>query len=106
MMVEELMIAAGEVAARFAKAKGLTIPFKTQKRPSDDEAYFAYLMKGKEKSLLIKHWNCLSRLPPSVLSITPDPHFSLGLDCYAQVTIIPFSFSFFFLLSSLRQPRL
>ena len=34
MMVEELMLLAGEIADKFAEARGIPVPFRVQQRPS------------------------------------------------------------------------
>ena len=33
MMVEELMLLAGEIAGKFAEARGIPVPFRVQQRP-------------------------------------------------------------------------
>lgn len=86
MMVEELMLLAGEIAGKFAEARGIPIPFRVQQRPPGDSKYLDYLVRGKEKKAVVKSWKSLVGLPPTKYSSVPGPHFSLALDSYAQVT--------------------
>ena len=110
MMVEELMLLAGEIAGKFAEARGIPVPFRVQQRPpvrvtlhtalvppaallliclllraQDDSKYLDYLARGKEKKAVVKSWKSLVGLPPTKYSSVPGPHFSLALDSYAQV---------------------
>jgi exoribonuclease R len=112
MMVEELMLLAGEVAGKFAQERALPIPFRVQRRPlvrphlpkacdfvsslasshtsaatQDDSKFFDYLERGKEKKAVVKSWKALADMPAMEYSSAAAPHFSLALDCYAQVTL-------------------
>ena len=81
-LVAEMMILAGEVAARYGQAHNLPLPFRHQPQPelpSDEE--LLQLPAGPVRSCAIRR--CM---PRSELSITPARHASLGLDMYAQVT--------------------
>ncbi|MGI0488008.1 ribonuclease catalytic domain-containing protein [Pantanalinema rosaneae CENA516] len=82
MLVAEMMILAGEVAARYSQAHNLPIPFRNQPQPElppDEELLI--LPAGPVRSCAIRR--CM---PRSELSITPARHASLGLDTYTQVT--------------------
>ncbi len=81
-LVAEMMILAGEVAARFGQAHNLPIPFRNQPQPElPSEEELLQLPSGSVRSCAIRR--CM---PRSELSITPARHASLGLDMYAQVT--------------------
>jgi exoribonuclease-2 len=75
-MVTELMLMAGEAAARWCGEQGLVIPHATQpppdsiQQPEGMAAMYAYRRQFK----------------PSRTSIEPGPHFGLGLDAYARAT--------------------
>ena len=81
-MVAEMMILAGEVAARYGQEHELAIPFRSQPQPE--------LPPDEELMLLPTGWvrdsairRCMTR---SEVSITPSRHATLGLDSYSQVT--------------------
>jgi exoribonuclease-2 len=75
-MVTDLMLMAGEAAARWCGERGLPIPYATQPPPDSIQhpegmaAMFAYRRQFK----------------PSRTSIEPGPHFGLGLEAYARAT--------------------
>jgi exoribonuclease-2 len=81
-LVAEMMILAGEVAARYAQEHTLPLPFRSQPQPelpSDEELLL--LPAGPVRACAIRR--CM---PRSELSITAARHASLGLDTYTQVT--------------------
>jgi exoribonuclease-2 len=81
-LVAEMMILAGEVAARYGQAHKLPLPFRNQPQPelpTDEE--LLQLPAGPVRACAIRR--CM---PRSELSITPARHASLGLDTYTQVT--------------------
>jgi exoribonuclease II len=81
-MVAEMMILAGEVAARYAQVHQLALPFRGQPQPelpSDEE--LLQLPAGPVRACAMRR--CM---PRSEMSITPARHASLGLDTYTQVT--------------------
>lgn len=81
-MVAEMMILAGEVAARYGQVHNLPIPFRNQPQPElPSEAELMLLPAGPVRFCAIRR--CM---PRSELSITPARHASLGLDTYTQVT--------------------
>lgn len=81
-LVAEMMILAGEVAARYSQAHNLPIPFRNQPQPElPPEEELLILPAGPVRSCAIRR--CM---PRSELSITPARHASLGLDTYTQVT--------------------
>jgi exoribonuclease II len=75
-LVTDLMLMAGEAAARFCSERGLPIPYATQPAPEQIQhpegmaAMYAYRRQFK----------------PSRTSIEPGAHFGLGLDAYARAT--------------------
>ncbi|MBE9008828.1 VacB/RNase II family 3'-5' exoribonuclease [Pseudanabaenaceae cyanobacterium LEGE 13415] len=81
-LVAEMMILAGEVAARYAQAHNLPLPFRGQPQPElPSEEELLQLPAGPVRSCAIRR--CM---PRSELTITPARHASLGLDTYTQVT--------------------
>ncbi|MEA5447270.1 ribonuclease R family protein [Leptolyngbya sp. CCNP1308] len=81
-MVAEMMILAGEVAARYGQTHALAIPFRSQPQPelpSDEE--LISLPTGWVRDSAIRR--CMTR---SEVGITPSRHATLGLDSYSQVT--------------------
>ncbi len=81
-LVAEMMILAGEVAARYGQQHQLPMPFRHQPQPElppDEE--LIRLPAGPVRSSAIRR--CM---PRSEMSITPARHASLGLDLYSQVT--------------------
>ncbi|MEM1242855.1 MAG: ribonuclease R family protein [Cyanobacteria bacterium P01_H01_bin.26] len=80
--VAEMMILAGEVAARYGEANELAIPFRSQptpELPSDNE--LLQLPSGWVRDSAIRR--CM---PRSEMGINPARHATLGLDYYSQVT--------------------
>ena len=78
----EMMILAGEVAARYGEAIELAIPFRSQptpELPSDNE--LLQLPSGWVRDSAIRR--CM---PRSEMGISPARHATLGLDYYSQVT--------------------
>jgi exoribonuclease-2 len=75
-LVTEIMLMAGQAAARFASEQNLPFPFTTQslseilEQPRDPAAMFAYRKRFKR----------------SQMKSVPEPHAGLGLEFYAQVT--------------------
>ncbi|MDX2243330.1 MAG: ribonuclease R [Leptolyngbyaceae cyanobacterium bins.302] len=81
-LVAEMMILAGEVAARYGQEHQLPIPFRHQPQPElPPEEELILLPAGPVRSCAIRR--CM---PRSEMSITPARHASLGLDTYTQVT--------------------
>jgi exoribonuclease-2 len=81
-LVAEMMILAGEVAARYGQAHNLPLPFRNQPQPElPSEEELLQLPSGPVRSCAIRR--CM---PRSELSITPARHASLGLGTYTQVT--------------------
>jgi exoribonuclease-2 len=81
-LVAEMMILAGEVAARYGETHALAIPFRSQPQPelpSDEE--LIQLPNGWVRDSAIRR--CMTR---SEVGITPSRHATLGLDRYSQVT--------------------
>ncbi|WP_035984948.1 ribonuclease catalytic domain-containing protein [Leptolyngbya sp. KIOST-1] len=81
-MVAEMMILAGEAAARYGQTHALAIPFRSQPQPelpSDEE--LISLPTGWVRDSAIRR--CMTR---SEVGVTPSRHATLGLDSYSQVT--------------------
>lgn len=81
-LVAEMMILAGETAARYGQTHSLPIPFRNQPQPElPSEEELLLLPAGPVRSCAIRR--CM---PRSEMSITPARHSSLGLETYTQVT--------------------
>jgi exoribonuclease II len=81
-LVAEMMILAGEVAARFGQAHNLALPFRFQPQPElPPEAELMQLSPGPVRDCAVRR--CM---PRSEVGITPARHASLGLEAYCQVT--------------------
>ncbi|NEP62079.1 MAG: VacB/RNase II family 3'-5' exoribonuclease [Symploca sp. SIO2G7] len=80
--VAEMMILAGEVAARYGEAHALAIPFRSQPDPElPSENELLQLPTGWVRDSAIRR--CM---PRSEMSTSPARHATLGLDYYSQVT--------------------
>jgi exoribonuclease-2 len=81
-LVAEMMILAGEVAAKYGQAYGLPLPFRYQQQPElPPEEELMQLEPGPVRFSAIRR--CM---PRSEVGITPSRHASLGLESYCQVT--------------------
>jgi exoribonuclease-2 len=81
-LVAEMMILAGEVAAKYGQAHDLPLPFRYQQQPElPPEDELMQLEAGPVRFSAIRR--CM---PRSEMGITPSRHASLGLDGYCQVT--------------------
>jgi exoribonuclease-2 len=81
-LVAEMMILAGEVAAKYGQDRGLPLPYRSQTQPElppDEELLL--LPAGPVRSCALRR--CM---PRSEMGITPGRHAGLGLDTYSQVT--------------------
>ena len=81
-MVAEMMILAGEVAARYGQAHNLAMPFRSQPQPelpSEEE-----LMQLPTP--LVRYSAIRRCMPRSEMGTTPARHATLGLEGYSQVT--------------------
>lgn len=81
-MVAEMMILAGEVAARYGQEHNLAIPFRSQPQPElpSDEELMQFPTALVRYSAIRR---CMTR---SEIGTTPSRHATLGLDGYSQVT--------------------
>jgi exoribonuclease II len=81
-LVAEMMIVAGEVAARYGKENNIPLPFRGQPQPElPPEQELILLPAGFVRSCAMRR--CM---PKSEMSITPLRHAGLGLDTYTQAT--------------------
>ncbi|AFY99118.1 ribonuclease catalytic domain-containing protein [Calothrix sp. PCC 6303] len=81
-LVAEMMIVAGEVAARYGKEHGIPLPFRGQPQPElPPEQELMLLPPGFVRACAMRR--CM---PKSEMSITPVRHSGLGLDTYTQAT--------------------
>lgn len=81
-LVAEMMILTGEVAGRYGREQGLTLPFRGQAQPElPSEQELMLLPQGPVRDSAIRR--CM---PRSEVSTAPLRHASLGLDVYTQVT--------------------
>ncbi|MBD2212866.1 VacB/RNase II family 3'-5' exoribonuclease [Nostoc linckia FACHB-104] len=81
-LVAEMMILAGEVAARYGKTHQIPLPFRGQPQPElPPEQELLQLPAGFVRACAMRR--CM---PKSEMSITPVRHAGLGLDTYTQAT--------------------
>lgn len=81
-LVAEMMILAGETAARYGQTHHLPLPYRTQPQPELPPAEELFqLPAGLVRDCAIRR--CM---PRSEVSITPGRHASLGLETYSQAT--------------------
>lgn len=81
-LVAEMMILAGEVAARYGKTHNIPLPFRGQPQPElPPEEELLLLPAGFVRACAMRR--CM---PKSEMSITPVRHAGLGLDTYTQAT--------------------
>jgi exoribonuclease II len=81
-LVAEMMIVAGEVAARYGKEHNIPLPFRGQPQPElPPEEELIVLPAGFVRACAMRR--CM---PKSEMSITPSRHAGLGLNSYTQAT--------------------
>ncbi|BAU06360.1 RNB domain-containing ribonuclease [Fischerella major NIES-592] len=81
-LVAEMMILAGEVAARYGQTHQIPLPFRGQPQPElPPEQELLQLPAGFVRACAMRR--CM---PKSEMSITPVRHAGLGLDTYTQAT--------------------
>jgi exoribonuclease-2 len=81
-LVAEMMILAGEVAARYGQTHNIPLPFRGQPQPElPPEEELLQLPAGFVRACAMRR--CM---PKSEMSITPVRHAGLGLDTYTQAT--------------------
>lgn len=81
-LVAEMMILAGEVAARYGQTHNIPLPFRGQPQPElPPEQELLQLPAGFVRACAMRR--CM---PKSEMSITPVRHAGLGLDTYTQAT--------------------
>jgi exoribonuclease II len=81
-LVAEMMILAGEVAAKYGQDNGLPLPYRGQPQPElPPEEELILIPVGPARSCAVRR--CM---PKSEMGTTPARHASLGLNTYSQVT--------------------
>ncbi|WP_414620051.1 ribonuclease catalytic domain-containing protein [Calothrix sp. CCY 0018] len=81
-LVAEMMILAGEVAARYGKTHSIPLPFRGQPQPElPPEEELLLLPAGFVRACAMRR--CM---PKSEMSINPLRHAGLGLETYTQAT--------------------
>lgn len=81
-LVAEMMILAGEVAARYGKTHNIALPFRGQPQPElPPEEELLLLPAGFVRACAMRR--CM---PKSEMSINPLRHAGLGLETYTQAT--------------------
>jgi len=80
-MVTELMILAGEAAARFGSWHEIPMPYRAQKADEPDDDDLDVTPPGPCTA-----WLVIGGLRGSSFCVAPERHFGLGLDAYVQVT--------------------
>jgi exoribonuclease II len=81
-LVAEMMILAGEVAAKYGQDHNLPLPYRGQPQPElPPEEELILIPVGPARSCAIRR--CM---PKSEMSTSPSRHAGLGLNTYSQVT--------------------
>jgi exoribonuclease II len=81
-LVAEMMILAGEVAAKYGQDHNLPLPYRGQPQPElPPEEELILIPVGPARSCAVRR--CM---PRSEMSTTPSRHAGLGLNTYSQVT--------------------
>jgi exoribonuclease II len=81
-LVAEMMILAGEVAAKYGQDHGLPLPYRGQPQPElPPEEELILIPVGPARSCAVRR--CM---PRSEMSTSPSRHAGLGLNTYSQVT--------------------
>jgi exoribonuclease II len=81
-LVAEMMILAGEVAAKYGQDHALPLPYRGQPQPElPPEEELILIPVGPARSCAIRR--CM---PRSEMATTPSRHAGLGLNTYSQVT--------------------
>ena len=81
-LVAEMMILAGEVAARYGQAHNIPIPYRYQPQPElPPEEELLAVPAGPARACAVRR--CM---PRSEMGLTPARHSGLGLEAYTQVT--------------------
>jgi len=81
-LVAEMMILAGEVAARYGQEQQIPLPYRSQPQPDlPSEEELLQLPAGPVRFCAMRR--CM---PRSEMSLTPGRHAGLGLATYTQVT--------------------
>ncbi|MBT8420102.1 MAG: RNB domain-containing ribonuclease [Gammaproteobacteria bacterium] len=80
ILVEEIMIMAGEATAKFALEQNIPFPFITQAGAN------LPLEQQKQPQTLAEMYGYRRKLAPRQMGVTPGPHGGLGVACYTQVT--------------------
>jgi exoribonuclease-2 len=80
-IVAEMAILYNRLSAEFLSAKGVSAIFRGQATVE-----LSALEQDQETEERAKDYGLRSRLKPSVLSSSPRPHSSLGLNCYMQAS--------------------
>ncbi|RMG33638.1 MAG: RNB domain-containing ribonuclease [Gammaproteobacteria bacterium] len=75
-MVTDAMLMAGEAAARFAMENDIPIPYAMQPEPEEI----------RQPKTLSEMYAYRRLFKPSNTVLHPEPHFGLGLECYARAT--------------------
>jgi len=82
LLVAEMMILTGEIAAKYGQTHNLPIPYRSQPQPElPPQEELMMLPAGPVRSSAMRR--CM---PRSEMGIMPSRHASLALDTYAQVT--------------------
>lgn len=80
--VAEMMILAGEVAARYGQTNQLDLPYRSQPQPDlPPEEELMQLPGGAVRASVMRRY-----MPRSEVGLTPARHASLALNTYTQVT--------------------
>jgi hypothetical protein len=86
------MIVAGQTAAEYARSNKVPIPFRVQHPPTEGHIHRPplKLLRGlsadEAAAYIVRAMQQAASQQPAFMDSAPRPHFSIGLDAYAQVT--------------------
>ncbi|KTW26780.1 hypothetical protein T552_02781 [Pneumocystis carinii B80] len=92
VMVSEIMILAGEIAAKFCVERKLPVPFRSQDIISNHECRYKYNQILERRNFatgrlsLKDGMELINYTGPTIISTSPSPHLSLAIDHYIQAT--------------------
>ncbi len=83
ILVSEMMVLTGQVAALYALKHNIPVPYRVQKPPQFNAEYHDFL---KTLPPLVRETEYLSVMQRADESTTPQRHFGVGLDAYVRVS--------------------
>jgi len=84
ILVSEMMVLTGQIAALYAQAHDIPVPYRIQSAPQvESEEYDAFL---KTLPPIVREFEYISVMNRATGSATPARHFGVGFDAYARAS--------------------